>query len=472
MPAQPNILFILVDDLGWRDVGCYGSDFYETPNLDRLAGEGMRFTQAYASCPVCSPTRASIMSGKNPARVGVTQFIGGHSVGKLCDVPYFHELPMSEISLATALREGGYRTWHLGKWHLGDHLTWPHNHGFDVNLGGCGWGMPNHGYFSPYHLPTLSDGPDGEYMTDRLTDEAIRLIEGNDGAPFFLNFWPYAVHTPIQAPAALVAKYTAKAKALGLDQVPAIVEGEYFPCQHMRTQRIQRRVVQSDPAYAAMIENLDTNVGRLLATLEARGVADNTLVIFTSDNGGESSSGGSPTCNLPLKEGKGWMHEGGTRVSQLMRWPGHIPAGSTCGVPVISTDYYPTLLEAAGLPARPAQHVDGTSLRPLFSGGTLAPRALCWHYPHYSNQGDSPACAIREGDWKLIEHFEDHRLELFNLRDDPYERHNVAAAHPIRTAALHAQLVDWREEVEALLPPPNPNYMPPPLPAGVDAAEV
>ena len=461
--------------MGWRDLGCYGSSFYETPNLDRLAAQGMRFTDAYASCPVCSPTRASLMSGKYPARVGITQYIGGHSVGRLCDVPYFHALPMSERSIASALRDGGYQTWHVGKWHLGDGGTGPRQHGFDENIAGCGWGMPQRGYFSPYHMPNLTNGPDGEYLTDRLTDEAIRLIRDRDpDRPFFLNLWHYAVHTPIQSPPDLVAKYEKKARDLGLDNATAIVQGDHFICQHKRNQRIQRRIIQSDAAYAAMMENLDTNIGRVLDALEAQGLTDDTLVVFTSDNGGLSTAEGSPTCNLPLAEGKGWMYEGGTRVCQIARWPKAIKAGSTSAVPSTSTDWYPTLLEAAGLPLRPAQHCDGVSLLPVLKGNNGLDRgAIYWHYPHYSNQGGTPACSLRSGDWKLIEFFDDGRLELYNLREDLEEQHNRAGTEPELTRKLHHQLVRWRTDIEALVPKVNPNYIPPPSPAsGIDPAEV
>jgi arylsulfatase A-like enzyme len=472
---QPNIVFILIDDLGWRDLTCCGSDFYETPNLDRLAAAGVRFTNAYASCPVCSPTRASLMTGKYPARVGITQWIGGHAVGRLCDVPYFYGLPLSEVSIAEALRRGGYQTWHVGKWHLGEELTWPEHHGFDVNIAGCGWGHPRHGYFSPYHCPTLPDGPEGEYLTDRLTDEAIKLIERRDPArPFFLNLWHYAVHLPIQAPKDLVRKYEEKARRLGLDKKQAVVEGEYLPVQHLRTTRVKRRVVQSDPAYAAMLENLDSNVGRVLDALDRAGLRDDTLVVFTSDNGGVSADAWSaPTCNLPLLEGKGWMYEGGTRVCQVVRWPGRVPAGALCAQPVTSTDWYPTLLEAAGLPPMPRQHADGVSLLPLLEDrGELNRAAIFWHYPHYSNQGSAPACSLRAGDWKLIEFFEDGHLELYHLGRDEQEKHNLAAAEPKRAQALHQRLRAWRGAVEALIPKPNPNYVPPPLSPGVDPAHV
>ena len=456
----PNIVFVLMDDLGWRDLGCQGSTFYETPRLDALAGEGMRFTDAYASCPVCSPTRASVMTGKYPATVGITQYIGGHNVGRLCDVPYFGCLPLSEVSLATALREGGYQTWHVGKWHLGGWPTLPEQHGFDVNIGGGHVGWPANGYFSPYKLPALKDGSEGEFLTDRLTDEAIALMRRRDPSkPFFLNLWHYAVHTPIQAPAALVEKYRRKAASLGLDPAAAIIEGEEMGFVNKDRGRVRRRVVQSDPAYAALVENLDTNIGRMLDALAELGLAENTLVVFTSDNGGLATAEGSPTCNAPLAEGKGWMYEGGTREPLLVRWPAKIAVGSTCATPVTTTDFYPTLLEAAGLPARPEQHCDGVSLMPLLAdSGRFEREAIYWHYPHYSNQGGRPACSLRAGDWKLIRFFEDERMELYNLREDISEQHDRAATQPELAARLNALLTDWMRSVMAMVPRRNPHF--------------
>ncbi len=460
--SKPNILFILMDDLGWRDLGCYGSSFYETPRLDKLATEGMLFTDAYASCPVCSPTRASMLTGKYPARVGVTQYIGGHSVGRLCDVPYVSNLPMHERSLATTLKGHGYRTWHVGKWHLGGRMTWPETHGFECNLGGCDWGLPQGGYFSPYGLPTLKDGPEGEYLTDRLTDEAIKLLDGHatsgDEKPFFLNLWHYAVHTPTQSPPDLVAKYEEKARQLGLDKIDPIEVCENFPCQHKRHLHIERRRIQSSPEYAAMVENMDTNIGRLLDALERNGQADNTIVVFTSDNGGLSTAETSPTCNAPLAEGKGWMYEGGTREPLLVRWPGQIAPGSRTEEPVTTPDFYPTFLAAAGLPAEPEQAADGVSFLPLLCGEDFERGPIFWHYPHYSNQGGRPGCSVRSGDYKLIEFFEDGRRELYNLREDISEEHNLADALPDITENLAAQLATWRDEVEALIPKPNPNW--------------
>ncbi len=457
--SQPNVILILMDDLGWRDLSCYGSSFYETPNLDRLAAEGMRFTDAYASCPVCSPTRASVLTGKYPATVGITNWIAGNPWGKLMGVPYLHALPKSEVTIAEAMKQGGYRTFHVGKWHLGPEGNWPKDFGFDVNVAGCHWGHPHHGYFSPWGIATLPDGPKGEYLTDCITDEAVKLVKQESDRPFYMYLAHYAVHTPIQAPPELVKKYEEKARRLGLDKVKTHELGGYFPCLHKKDLRIENRLVQSDPVYAAMMENLDTNIGKLLNALEVAGKKDNTIVIFTSDNGGVAMSEGSPTCNLPLATGKGWTYDGGVREPLLVRWPGKIKPGSTCSVPVTSTDFYPTLLAAAGLPARPRQHVDGVSILPLLQGkAELDREAIYWHYPHYSNQGNTPSCAMRAGDWKLIEFFETGKIELYNLRDDVGEATDLAGQMPDRVRTMHAKLVAWRKSVEAKIPQPNPDY--------------
>jgi arylsulfatase A-like enzyme len=422
----------------------------------------MRFSDAYAACPVCSPTRASILSGKYPARVGVTNFIGGNAKGKLLDAPYTHYLPLEETSLATALREGGYATWHVGKWHLGEEPYYPDKHGFDVNIGGCHWGHPKKGYFAPWHIETLPEAPDGTYLPDHLTDRAIDLIRGNAAGghgrkPFFLNMWYYLVHTPVQAPRHLVEKYERKARMLGLDKVDALVEGEPFPCEHKKDKRVVRRTIQSDPAYAAMVQSMDDNIGRLFDTLEAEGLADDTIIVFTSDNGGLATAEGSPTCNAPLEEGKGWMYEGGVREPLIVHWPGVTEPDSFCDVPVTSPDFYPTLLEAAGLPLRPDQHFDGISLVPLLKGGASIDReAIFWHYPHYGNQGGTPGSSVRAGDWKLIQFFEDGRAELYNLREDVGESTNLAAERPDVRDRLLRLLHDWQQSVQAKTPEPNP----------------
>lgn len=459
--TKPNFIFILIDDMGWKDLGCYGSEFYQTPNLDQLSADGVTFTNAYAACPVCSPTRASIMTGKYPARVGVTNYIGGHTKGKVIDAPYTRYLPLEEKSIASALKDGGYNTWHVGKWHLGEEPYYPDKQGFDVNVAGCHWGMPSKGYFSPWGMPTLEDGPEGEYLTDRLTDEAIKLIQNNDDNPFFLNMCYYSVHTPIQAKEAVIERYKDRVSDMGLDKLETFEEGDFFPCEHKKTRRIKRRLVQSDPVYAAMIDTLDENIGRLLKAVDEAGQTENTVVIFTSDNGGLATAEGSPTCNAPLSDGKGWMYEGGTREPLIIKWPELIKPGSQCDVPVTSPDFYPTMLEMAGLELIPEQHCDGVSFLPLFNGSeTLDRDAIFWHYPHYGNQGGTPGCSVRSGDYKLIEFFEDGRTELYNLKEDVSEDHNIAEEEPQLTKTLKAALADWREEINAIIPEPNPDYEP------------
>lgn len=457
----PNIILILIDDMGWRDLSCYGSPFYETPNIDQLAAEGMSFSQAYAACPVCSPTRASLLTGKYPARLGVTDWIdwgfGIHPArGKLIDAPYVDHLPLHEKTIARALSEGGYQTWHIGKWHLGGEAYYPEKHGFDINIGGCKWGSPHNGYFSPWGIPRLIDESPGKYLGDHLTDEAIRLIEDRDERPFFLNLWYYDVHTPIQAKPEKVLKFEQKVRDLHLDEMEAFSVGDFFPVEHKKDQRILRRLIQSDPNYAGMIESLDENIGRILSTLERQGLAKDTLVIFTSDNGGLSTAEGSPTTNLPLSEGKGWMYEGGTREPLIVKWPGGTLPGSLCHTPVTSPDFYPTLLEIANLPLFPEQHCDGASFVPLLrQSGNPAQKPIFWHYPHYGNQGGTPSSSVRMGNYKLIEFFEDNHLELYNLHEDLGEKNNLARDEPQRAREMRQVLEEWRDKVKAKIPQPN-----------------
>ena len=457
--GMPNILFIVIDDMGWKDLSCYGSSFYETPNLDKLAKEGMCFTDAYAACPVCSPTRASIMTGKYPANIEVTNYIAAEnehpSKGKLIDAPYIDHLPLEEKSLAAALREGGYQTWHVGKWHLGGRSFYPDRHGFDVNIAGSHWGRP-----SPYGIETLEDGPEGEYLTDRLTDEAIKLIRTRDKSrPFFLNLWYYAVHTPIECKEEYIKKYQKKKIEAGYDKVDEFEEGEHFPCDHKKHLRVKRRIIQSDPVYAAMVENLDANIGYVLNTVKEAGLEKEMLIIFTSDNGGLSTAEGSPTCNAPLSEGKGWMYEGGVRVPLIIKWPEIVKGGSVCSVPVTSPDFYPTFLDAAGLPPNSEQHADGISLLPLLEGGnSIGREATYWHYPHYGNQGGTPGSSIRMGDYKLIEFFEDGHTELYNLNEDMSEENDISGIEPERVRIMREMLAKWREVMEAKIPEKNPGY--------------
>lgn len=459
---KPNILFILIDDLGWRDLGCYGSSFYETPNIDRLAEGGIRFTDAYAACPVCSPTRASLLTGKYPATLGITQFIGGNGKGKLLGVPYIKQLPLEEVTIAKKLKkEVGYRTFHVGKWHLGKESFYPEKHGFDVNIAGCDWGMPLGGYFSPYYMENLKDGPKGEFLTDRLTSEAITLIEENekteDSKSFFMYLSYYAVHIPIEAPKHLIHKYEEKAKKLGLDKRQIFAIGEKFPIEYKKQMRIKRRVIQSDPAYSAMIESLDENVGRLLIFLEEQHLMENTIIFFYSDNGGLATAETSPTSNLPLSEGKGWLADGGVRVPLIVYWKNHIQP-TACSVPITSPDFFPTLMELTNVEYNKSA-IDGVSILPLLRGETELNRdAIYWHYPHYSNQGCTPGCSIRNGDYKLIEFFEDGRLELYNLKEDLEEQKNLSSIEPEITKQLYGKLKIWRENVEAKIPQRNPDY--------------
>jgi arylsulfatase A-like enzyme len=430
----PNIVHILIDDMGWTDLGCTGSDLYETPHIDRLAAQGMRFDNAYSACTVCSPTRAATMTGRYPARLHVTDWIHGSKRPRArLKIPEWTEyLPDAEVTVAEALKSAGYTSASIGKWHLGDQPDqWPTRQGFDVNVAGFGAGStPNH--FAPYKIPTLEDGPPGEYLTDRLTTEACRFISAHRDRPFFLYLPHYTVHTPIQAKPDLIAKYAKK---------------------------VRPGMRHTNAAYAAMIASLDEGVGRLLETIEAEGIADRTIVVFTSDNGGLMQPGNS-TVNVPLRAGKGSTYEGGTRVPLIVKWPGVTSPGSLCHEPVASIDFFPTYLEIAGLPRR--EDVDGRSLVALWRdpGARLDREAIYWHYPHYHPGGATPYGAVRARDWKLIEFYEDGRIELYNLADDLGETRDLAGALPEKAAALRRQLQDWRHSMGAQMPTPNPDYDP------------
>ncbi len=454
---KPNVVFFLADDLGQRDLGCYGSTFYETPNLDRLAKDGARFTDAYAACPVCSPTRASLLTGQWPQRTGVTDYIGAPATPaqwkrntKSLPAPYADRLALTAPTLAKAMKAAGYATFFAGKWHLGPEGWWPENQGFDINMGGVDKGGPYGGkkYFSPYENPRLPDGPDGEHLPDRLATETAKFIEANKDRPFFAYYSFYDVHTPLMARGDLRKKYEAKRARLGLTE------------KWRREEPRDVRLVQEHVVYAAMVEAMDLAVGKVLAKLDELGLRDNTIVVFTSDNGGLSTSEGWPTSNFPLRGGKGWMYEGGIREPLLVRWPGVVKAGSIISTPVSSPDFFPTLLEVSGARPSPGQTLDGTSLLPVLKGGTLPERALFWHYPHYGNQGGAPAAAVRRGDWKLIEWQEDGHAELFNLALDLGEQNNLAAKEPQRVAQLRAELAAWQKQVGAKFPITNPNYDP------------
>ncbi len=455
-PKWPNFVFFLIDDLGRQDLGCYGSTFYETPNIDRLAAEGMRFTNAYAACPVCSPTRASIMTGKYPARLGITDWIGAPQK----PTAYRDYLPLEEVTIAEALKEAGYATGYVGKWHLATsgaadrRQYYPDRQGFDVNIGGDNSGSPPT-YFYPYAkgkrtLETMPPGgKEGEYLTDRLTDEALKFIEASKYWPFLLYLAHYAVHTPLESKKDLAQKYEAKAERLPPADGPHAqpVYGPY-----------QTRLVQDHAVYAGMVQSVDESVGRVMGKLAELGLERNTIVIFMSDNGGLSTvAREGPTCNLPLRAGKGWLYEGGIREPMIIKWPGVVRAGSLCDVPVTSTDFYPTMLEMAGLPPRPRQHVDGVSLAGLLKGtGTLDRKAIYWHYPHYHGSGNRPSGAVRAADYKLIEWYEDGRVELYNLKDDLGERHDLSATMPQKATELRQMLHAWRGEVGAKMPESEP----------------
>lgn len=455
---KPNFVFFLVDDLGWADIGAFGSSFYETPNVDALAGKGMKFTNGYAACPVCSPTRASILTGKYPARMKTTDWFGApqpETVAKhwtrdkpLLPASYLEEMPLEETTIAEALKAHGYRTFFAGKWHLGQEGNWPENQGFEINKGGYWAGSPrgNH-YFTPYENPRLPDGPPGENLTDRLANETVSFIESHQSAPFFAYLSFYSVHTPLGAPQELIDKYAAKKKRLGLDD------------QWGKEDQNKVRLNQCLPVYGAMVESMDQAIGKVMAALERNGLDKNTVVIFMSDNGGLASSEGHPTSNLPLRAGKGWLYEGGIREPMIVHWPGVTKRGSVSDATVISTDFYPTILEMAGLPPMTGQHVDGKSMTPVLKGEPVARGPVFWHYPHYGNQGGSPGSAVRDGDWKLIEFYEQGRqTELYNLRQDLGEHHNLYTKNPKKAKKLKALLDQWRNAVQANVPAKNPAY--------------
>jgi arylsulfatase A-like enzyme len=444
--AGPNVVLILSDDLGYMDIGANNpKTFYETPNIDRLAASGLRFTNGYAACPVCSPTRASIMTGKYPQRTGVTDYIGGTRAGKLLPAPNQDHLALEEVTLAERFRSAGYATFFAGKWHLGTGAYSPNAQGFGPGLTGTGQ------FYYPASDVAPPDPKDDPKTTDRIANEAVRFIEANRDRPFFAYLPFLAVHTPIRARQDLVAKYERK-------------KASAPPDAWGKEGRRQVRLVQNHAVYAAMLEQMDAAIGRVLAALDHSGLADRTVVVFTSDNGGLSTSEGHPTSNVPLRAGKGWPYEGGVRTAWIIRAPGVTKPGSTCETPVVSTDFYPTLLDLAGLPLDPKQHRDGVSLLPLLRGNTLSRGPLFWHYPHYGNQGGSPCGAVRDGDWKLVEWYEDGRLELYNLRTDLSETHDLARDEPERVKQLHARLDAWRKDVGAVMPTPNPHPRDPEAP--------
>lgn len=445
---KPNIVFLLADDLGWADTAVYGGDLVETPNLKRLADSGVRFTDAYAAAPVCSPTRASLMTGKYPARLHMTTWYEASQDPplnkKLIPPKTVGDLPLTENNVAKALHEQGYLTAHLGKWHLGSAGYYPENQGFDIDIGGTFWGAPQT-HFYPYkgnkywggearYVPHMEWGHRGEYLADQLTDDALDVMTRAKDQPFYLNLWYYSVHVPAEAPAALVEKYKKKLR----------------PGLH-----------HTNATYAAMVADLDNNIGRVLDHIDKLGIAERTIVIFGSDNGGYIGNwnGEQVTSNSPLRSGKGSLYEGGIRVPLIVRWPGVTPAGAECNEPVISNDFFPTVLDMTGkLTSVPYEKDDGRSLAPLLknSRATLGRKTLFFHYPHYY-ETTTPVGAIREGPWKLLEYFEDWHCELYDLRSDIGERHDLAQEHPRKVAELRDKLHAWRQSVNAQMPQRNPS---------------
>lgn len=440
---RPNVVVIVADDLGAVDLGCYGSKFHRTPALDQLARDGMRFTDAYASCCVCSPTRAALMTGKCPARLGLTDWLPGRADRPdqpLARPPLPLQLALEETTLAEALKGAGYETGHVGKWHLGGAGFEPQKQGFAVNVAGDHTGTPL-SYFAPFtgkgrDMPGLEKAPAGEYLTDRLAGESERFLETNKDRPFLLYLPHYAPHIPLRAKEDLIKKYPQK-----------LIPGR-----------------QSNAIYAAMLESLDDSVGRVVKKLDELKLSENTIVVFTSDNGGLATQEGAntpPTINAPFREGKGYLYEGGIRVPLLVKYPGVVKGGAVSRVPVITHDLYPTLLEACGVEAKGT--LDGVSLVSLVRGGEEPKReALYWHYPHYSNQGGKPGGAIRMGRHKLIEFYEDGRRELFDLQASVGEGRNLAAEQPEVVKQLAAKLDEWRKSVGAKMPTANASYRPNP----------
>ena len=446
-PSKPNVVFVLADDLGWSDTGTFGSDLVQTPNLDRFNRSGVKFTRAYSAASVCSPTRASFLTGKYPARLHMTTWYESAEAPpknrKLMPPIAVADLPLSEKTIAELMHDAGYVTAHVGKWHLGSAGFYPENQGFDVNIGGTFWGAPQT-HFYPYrgtryyggearYVPCLEFGKPGEYLADRLTDEALKVMTTVKDRPLYLNLWYHSVHTPVEAPAQLVKEYRGK---------------------------IHSGLHHTNATYAAMVKNLDDNIGGVLDHIDSLGLAGNTIVIFASDNGGYIGKfqGERVTDNYPLRSGKGSLYEGGIRIPLIIRWPGTGSAGATCDEPVISNDYYPTLVDICGLHGAP-ELPDARSVALLIKNPAshIDRDDLYFHYPHYYDT-TTPVSAILSRDWKLLEYFEDGHCELYNLANDGMEQHNMATANPSKVSELRGRLRRWRESVKAQMPSLNPNY--------------
>lgn len=452
-----NVLFILVDDLGAKDLGVEGSTFYETPNIDALARKGFRFDRGYSASRVCSPSRASILTGKFVTGHGVTTWIGDkhgaewrtrnrHDSHDPAD--YAHSLGKQEVTLAEAFRAAGYATFFAGKWHLGGEGSGPEDHGFDINKGGWDAGSPKGGYFSPYNNPKLQDGPEGESLTIRLAEETAAFIDQQrSGKPFFAFLSFYAVHAPIQTTEELWKKYRDKALTQGGDGARFVFDRRYAVRQR-----------QDHPVFAGLVETMDTAVGIVLKALERTGLDENTIVVFTSDNGGLSSGDGHGTSVLPLRGGKGRQFEGGIRVPYYVYVPGGAAQVYRTDVPVSGVDFYPTLLELTGVHIPGNHHVDGQTLVPLLEGGRISDRPLFWHFPHYGNQGGEPSSMIMEGQWKLIFYHEDQKVELYDVVEDPGELTEFSEVQRERAVAMQAKLENWLRSTNATYPTANPEF--------------
>ena len=447
--SSPNVIFILVDDLGWNDLGYSGSAFYETPNIDKLSKESFQFTNAYSASPVCSPTRASIMTGKHPARLNITDWIPGLDPQNraLLGPKDLHNLPLEEITVAEKLKESGYNTFYIGKWHLGSEGYYPEDNGFDINVGGFEKGSPMGGYYSPYKNPKLDDGPKGEYLTDRLTNESIKLIKGHDkNKPFALFLSFYNVHTPIEANKKHIDYFSKKISEMDNNEVRTKSEGDAIT-----------RLNHTNPEYASMVYAVDENVGKLIKILKDSDLYENSLIIFTSDNGGLSTLKKiAPTSAYPLRAGKGWLYEGGVRIPQLIKSPGNNKNIIINDI-TASYDLFPTILDFAGIKYN--INIDGISLTPILKGQSEIDREdIFWHFPHYHGSLWKPGSAIRSGDWKLVFHYESNNTELFNLKEDPGEINDLSLLFEEKKQILLNKLNNLKNETNANKVSINPNF--------------
>lgn len=469
--TQPNVLFIIVDDLGYKDIGAYGSSFYETPNIDQLTKHSIQFTNGYANCPVCSPSRSSFQTGKYPVNTGITDWIKGRKVevgttpNDRWIVPETeYDMKLSEITIAEGLKNKGYTTAFIGKWHLGEtEAFWPEKQGYDINIGGWSAGGPqnskgSNGYFSPYGNPKLKDGPVGEYLPERLTNEALTIFKSNSKKPLFMCLSYYLVHTKLQAKEEDITIFKQKREKLGITEDQEF--SAYKPWMETasgNSKNYKERIKQGNPTYSAMVKALDDNVGRIINYLKESGSYDNTLIVFVSDNGGLSTAEGSSTSNLPLAKGKGWMYEGGIRVPFIIK-PPQFKKANIINTPVTGVDIFPTIMAYTNNIAN-SSAIDGMNLRPILEGAKEAKeRPLFWHYPHYSNQGGNPSSAIRLGDYKLIHDLELDTYELYNLKSDIGETKNLATILPEKTAELKKMLNNWIAKNYNKKLEPNPNW--------------